>query len=205
MKRQGTSCHGCSFLSNWYSPLFYLRKQNNEVCYVFKGFFSVNLFCCYRLCVLYFLLFVYFHILFPSISFFRCLYFGVVERKTEGNIRSGLLPGFWNWDSQSNEQDSPSVSQLDFHLLLCPSILTDIKCIKFCVEASVNMFRRGKTKLPRKKMYIELTHEKSITARGQNDSVFININIYWVWQPSDCYMHFLGKLEDLYGSSFSTL
>lgn len=75
---------------------------------------------------------------------------------------------------------------------------------KFCVEASVNTFRCGNTNsIARKCTYS--SHEKSIMARGQNDSVFININIYWVWQPSDCYMHFLGKLEDLYGSSFSTL
>lgn len=89
-------------------------------------------------------------------------------------------------------------------LLLCPSILTDIKCKVMC-WSFCKYVETWKYKLPRKKMYIELTREKSITARGQNDSVFININIYWVWQPSDCYMHFLGKLEDLYGSSFSTL
>lgn len=67
-------------------------------------------------CVLYFLLFVYFHIFSPE-SLFFCFFvaciFGVVESKTvtkDGNIRSGPLPGFWNRDSQSNEKDSPLVS-----------------------------------------------------------------------------------------------
>lgn len=44
-------------------------------------------------CTFYFL---FTSIFFFSQSLFLLLVLGVVESKTEGNIRSGLFPGFWN-------------------------------------------------------------------------------------------------------------
>lgn len=148
----------------------------------------------------------------PSLLPFDLLFFVVVapiwcvvESKTEGNIRSGLFPGFWNWDSQSDEQDSPLVSPLDFHVAAMSQHPHWHQVQSYVFQASVNTFRCGNTKSLGSTCTYSLHKRKSIMAKGQNDSVFININIYWGWQPTDCYMHFLGKLEDLYGSSFSTL
>lgn len=146
------------FFSNCYLPLFYLRKTKHWSLLHFKGFFSVNSFCCYCFCVLYFLLFVYFYIFFPWISLFFflcCSYFGVDESETEGNIRSGLIS--WLFGTETANQMSRIlrlVSPLDFHVAAMSQHPHWHQVQKLCVEASVNTFRCGNTNSLVRKMYI---------------------------------------------------
>lgn len=147
--------------------------------------------------VLYFLLFVYFQIFCFNLFLFVGCIFGVVKTVTKrGNIGSGLLPVFVFLNSvlistfsigTTRAGKARRIPLLFFSwiptLLLCPSILTDIKCNSSVLNSSVNTFRCGNTKTPLQRkinLYIRLTGEKSIKGQGKNDSVFININIYWV-------------------------
>lgn len=103
------------------------------------------------------------------------------------------------------------VSSLDFHVAAMSQhphwhqVQKRCVCWRFCKY--VQMWKYKLPRMKKQKKKCTYSSHKRIPSRpgDKNDSVFININIYWVWQPSDCYMHFLGKLEDLYGSSFSTL
>lgn len=153
--RQGTKWCGSSSLSSCYLPLSYLSKTKRWSLLHFNGFFSVNLFCCYSVCVLYFLLFVYFNILFPQSSFFVLFWcYWEQDSYKEGNIRPGLFSWFlelrqpikWEGFSFSFSAGFPRCCYVPASSLTSSA--------KLCVEASVNTFRCGNTNSLAKKMYI---------------------------------------------------
>lgn len=164
-----------------------------------------------------------------SFSFFLfcccCSYFfGIVESKRQKGTEVGLA--YISWFSGTETAKSKKkkqkkkkrakgsfllVSSLDFHVAAMSQhphwhqVQKRCVCWRFCKY--VQMWKYKLPRMKKQKKKCTYSSHKRIPSRpgDKNDSVFININIYWVWQPSDCYMHFLGKLEDLYGSSFSTL
>lgn len=190
---------------------------------------------CLRVLYFLLFFFVYFHIFFfsSSISLFSfsfflfcccCSYFfGIVESKRQKGTEVGLAYISWFSGTETAKSKKKNkkkkrakgsfllVSSLDFHVAAMSQhphwhqVQKRCVCWRFCKY--VQMWKYKLPRMKKQKKKCTYSSHKRIPSRpgDKNDSVFININIYWVWQPSDCYMHFLGKLEDLYGSSFSTL
>lgn len=190
---------------------------------------------CLRVLYFLLFFFVYFHIFFFSSSIslfsFSFFFFVVVARtflvllkakdRREQKSVWPTFPGFLGLRQPNQKKTKKKkkrakgsfllVSSLDFHVAAMSQhphwhqVQKRCVCWRFCKY--VQMWKYKLPRMKKQKKKCTYSSHKRIPSRpgDKNDSVFININIYWVWQPSDCYMHFLGKLEDLYGSSFSTL
>lgn len=176
--RQGTKWCGSSFLSKSFLPLFYLRKTKHWSLLHSQGFFSVNMFCCYCFCVLYFLLFLFTSIFF---SFPQSLSFYFVARILVLLKARQLLKGeHWVWPISWFLELRQPIKRAGFpfsfsagfpHCCYVPaSSLTS--SAKLCVEASVNPFRCGNANSRVRKCTYNSHKEKS-TARGDKMIVFL--------------------------------